>query len=140
MLSRTVNFFRFYSFRICNVHIFISEYEEDLKKSWVWEELYAARNVRPSFHSPLGMWGGFAYTGLFYVLARGKEPWTLKYGAPDHAMLKPAKECKQIEYPRADGKISFDLLGEILFYGAIVSTFLVSQSSSLDHPACALIS
>lgn len=93
--------------------LFIPEYEEALKKSWVWEELYAARNVRPSFHSPLGMWGGFAYTGLFYVLARGKEPWTLKYGAPDHAQLKPAKECKQIEYPRPDGKISFDLLDSV---------------------------
>jgi len=93
--------------------LFIPEYEEDLKKSWVWEEVYAARNVRPSFHSPLGMWGGLAYTGLFYFLLRGKEPWTLKHGAPDHACLKPAKECKQIEYPRPDGKISFDLLDSV---------------------------
>ena len=116
------------------MYIFISEYEEDLKKSWVWEEVYAARNVRPSFHSPLGMWGGLAYTGLFYFLLRGKEPWTLKHGAPDHACLKPAKECKQIEYPRPDGKISFDLLGETLYNGKrhhIVKPYCELQSPGL---------
>ena len=81
----------------------------------MWEELRASRNVRPSFHTPLGLWGGLAYTGLFYVLGRGKEPWTLKYGAPDHAQLKPAKDSKKIDYPRADGKISFDLLGWLVW-------------------------
>ena len=99
-----------------SVFLSSTEYEENLKKSWVWEELYAARNVRPSFHSPIGLYGGLLYGAVFYFLGRGKEPWTLKHGAPDHARLKPAKESKQIEYPRADGVISFDLLGEMLIY------------------------
>ena len=55
-------------------------YEERLKKSWLWKELQMARNVRPSFHSPLGLYGGLAYTGLFYVVLRGLEPWTLSHG------------------------------------------------------------
>lgn len=55
------------------------QYESSIKESWVWKELKAARNVRPSFHSSLGLYGGFMYTGLFYMLARGKEPWTLKH-------------------------------------------------------------
>ena len=48
------------------------------------QELHAARNVRPSFHSPLGLYGGLVYTGLFYAGLRGKEPWTLQHpgGAP----------------------------------------------------------
>ena len=52
-------------------------YEDRIKESWIYPELKAARNVRPSFNTKLGIWGGLAYTGLFYIMARGKEPWTL---------------------------------------------------------------
>lgn len=93
--------------------MFVPEYGENLKNSWVWSELKGVRNVRPAFHNPLGMWGGLLYTGLFYIAGRGKEPWTLSHGIPDHERLKPAKDCKPIEYPRADGKISFDLLESV---------------------------
>ena len=34
--------------------------------------LYLTRNIKPAFHK-LGLWGGMAYTGLFYVLGRGKQ-------------------------------------------------------------------
>lgn len=34
--------------------------------------LNLTRNIKPAFHK-LGLWGGMAYTGLFYVLGRGKE-------------------------------------------------------------------
>ena len=54
-------------------------YEERIRSSSVWKELTAVRNIRPSFHTRLGLYGGLAYTGLFYVLGRGKEPWTLKH-------------------------------------------------------------
>lgn len=57
----------------------MQEYEENLKKSWVWKELYSVRNIRPSCHSMLGVYGGMIYTGIFYWLLRGKEPWTLKH-------------------------------------------------------------
>ncbi|KAL7638240.1 UNVERIFIED_CONTAM: hypothetical protein RMT77_010804 [Armadillidium vulgare] len=92
-------------------------YEENLKKSWVWKELYASRNVMPSFHSPLGLYGGLIYTGLFYALLRGKEPWTFKHSGTDSQRLKPAKESKIIEYPKPDGKISFDLLSSVALTG-----------------------
>ncbi|XP_059480712.1 electron transfer flavoprotein-ubiquinone oxidoreductase, mitochondrial [Neocloeon triangulifer] len=93
------------------------KYEEALRSSYVFKELYAARNVRPSFHSSLGLYGGLMYTGLFYLIARGKEPWTLSHGGADNTKLKPAKDCKAIEYPRADGKISFDLLESVALTG-----------------------
>ncbi|KAK7069482.1 hypothetical protein SK128_004410 [Halocaridina rubra] len=92
-------------------------YEERLKSSWVWQELYAARNVRPSFHTPLGMYGGLMYTGLFYIVLRGKEPWTLKHGATDAKSLKPASDCKAIDYPKPDGEVSFDLLSSVALTG-----------------------
>ncbi|XP_062616270.1 electron transfer flavoprotein-ubiquinone oxidoreductase, mitochondrial-like, partial [Saccostrea cucullata] len=56
------------------------KYEENLKNSWLWKELYAVRNVRPSFNTSLGTFGGVLYTGLFYWIMRGKEPWTLHHG------------------------------------------------------------
>ena len=50
------------------------------------------------------------YTGITTTLTHGKEPWTLQHSKPDHKMLLPASQCKQIEYPKPDGKLTFDLL------------------------------
>jgi len=93
--------------------ITLDKYEESIKKSWIWEELTEVRNVRPSFHNPLGLYGGVAYSGLDTLFFKGKTPWTFKHGPPDYASLKPANKCKQIEYPKADGIISFELLENV---------------------------
>uniref|UniRef100_A0A673GA35 Electron transfer flavoprotein-ubiquinone oxidoreductase n=1 Tax=Sinocyclocheilus rhinocerous TaxID=307959 RepID=A0A673GA35_9TELE len=79
--------------------------------------LYSVRNIRPSFHSYFGLYGGMVYTGIFYWILRGKEPWTLKHNGLDSAQLKPAKDCTPIEYPKPDGKISFDLLSSVALSG-----------------------
>ncbi|XP_047472519.1 electron transfer flavoprotein-ubiquinone oxidoreductase, mitochondrial-like [Penaeus chinensis] len=92
-------------------------YEANIRNSWVWKELHSVRNVRPSFHTPLGLYGGLLYTGLFYILGRGKEPWTLKHGVLDAERLKPAAESKPIDYPKPDGEISFDLLSSVALTG-----------------------
>uniref|UniRef100_A0A672QY53 Electron transfer flavoprotein-ubiquinone oxidoreductase n=1 Tax=Sinocyclocheilus grahami TaxID=75366 RepID=A0A672QY53_SINGR len=97
--------------------LYIPEYEEAFKKSWIWKELYSVRNIRPSFHSYFGLYGGMVYTGIFYWILRGKEPWTLKHNGLDSAQLKPAKDCTPIEYPKPDGKISFDLLSSVALSG-----------------------
>ncbi|XP_076117636.1 electron transfer flavoprotein-ubiquinone oxidoreductase, mitochondrial-like [Mytilus galloprovincialis] len=92
-------------------------YEQKIRDSWVWKELHAVRNVRPSFNTKLGLYGGVMYTGLFYVLGRGKEPWTLSHGGADYTKLKPAAECKPIDYPKPDGQLSFDLLESVALTG-----------------------
>ncbi|CAL1289748.1 unnamed protein product [Larinioides sclopetarius] len=94
-----------------------TEYEKKLKESSVWKELKSVRNIRPSFHSPLGIYGTMMYTGLFYYLGRGKEPWTLSHHGADYGKLKPASECKPIEYPKPDGAITFDLLSSVALTG-----------------------
>jgi electron-transferring-flavoprotein dehydrogenase len=87
--------------------LYLSKYPEMLKRSWLWDDLYKVRNIRPSFQ--LGTLPGMIYTGADMVM-RGREPWTLHHKHEDHSRLKPAKECKPIDYPKPDGKISFDLL------------------------------
>ncbi|XP_005182208.1 electron transfer flavoprotein-ubiquinone oxidoreductase, mitochondrial [Musca domestica] len=91
-------------------------YPEKIKNSFIWSDLNKIRNVRPSFHNPLGLYGGLVLSG-FSIFMGGREPWTLKHAGPDNESLKPASQCKQIVYPKPDGKISFDLLSSVALTG-----------------------
>jgi electron-transferring-flavoprotein dehydrogenase len=93
--------------------VFLFDYEDKMRKSSVWEELKQVRNMRPSFHTKLGLYGGVLYSGLEAYVFRGKTPWTLKHGLPDHAATKTADQYEKIEYPKPDGKISFDILTSV---------------------------
>lgn len=99
------------------VGVYLDTYEPNLKESWVWKELKSVRNIRPSFHSPLGLLGTLAYSAVFYVLLRGKEPWTFRTPKPDAACLTPAKDNKPIDYPKPDNEVSFDLLSSVSLTG-----------------------
>lgn len=57
-------------------------YTDKIKNSWIYKELKAVRNMRPSFHTSLGLYGGLIYSG-FSMLVGGKEPWTLSHGGKD---------------------------------------------------------
>lgn len=85
-------------------------YRDRFDKSWLHDELYRVRNIRPSFHK--GFIPGFIYSAIDTVLLRGKAPWTFKNHA-DHAQLKKAKDCKKIEYPKPDGVLTFDRLSSV---------------------------
>lgn len=91
----------------------LENYEHDYRNSWVYEELYEVRNVRPSFGSPLKLWGGMCFSGLATMITRGGEPFTLKHHKSDALLTKPASEYPKIEYPKPDGKISFDILTSV---------------------------
>ncbi|KAI9328310.1 hypothetical protein DFJ73DRAFT_861836 [Zopfochytrium polystomum] len=93
--------------------ISLSTYEEAYKNSWIHKELYEVRNVRPSFNSPLGLFGGVAWSGLDTLFLKGRYPLTFKHSHPDHVSLKPLKDVKPIEYPKPDGVISFELLDNV---------------------------
>lgn len=88
----------------------LEDYPANLKKSWVWDELYRVRNIRPSFR--WGMWVGLIYSAIDTFLLRGKAPWTFKQHA-DHTTLLPASEAPKIEYPKPDGEVSFDRLSSV---------------------------
>lgn len=93
--------------------VFLYDYEDKLRESSIWTELKQVRNMRPSFHTPLGIYGGIMYSGLEAFVFRGKTPWTLKHHGSDHGSTKLADQCKKIEYPKPDGKISFDILTSV---------------------------
>ncbi|KAG2223004.1 hypothetical protein INT45_012303 [Circinella minor] len=93
--------------------VYLENYEKNIENSWVYDELYAVRNCKPSFHGPLGLLGGLIHSGFSTMISRGKEPWTLKHGKPDWQALEPAKGSKPIDYPKPDGVISFDLLTNV---------------------------
>ena len=93
--------------------VFLYDYEDSLRKSSIWKELKEVRNMRPSFHTPLGLYGGIAYSGLEAYVLKGRVPWTLKHKTPDHAATKPADSYPKIDYPKPDGKISFDILTSV---------------------------
>ncbi|MBL8689920.1 MAG: electron transfer flavoprotein-ubiquinone oxidoreductase [Rhodospirillaceae bacterium] len=88
----------------------IAGYRAALEKSWVWEELKGVRNIRPGFNG--GMWLGLAHAAIDTYLFRGKAPWTLHHHA-DHESLRPAAHFTPIEYPKADGKVTFDRLSSV---------------------------
>ena len=83
----------------------LEDYTSRLKASWLWDELYKVRNIRPSFHK--GLFAGIAYSALDTYLFRGKAPWTFHH-KPDHTQLLPAAETPAIAYPKPDGVVSFD--------------------------------
>ena len=93
-----------------------TDYSDRIKESYIYKDLNAVRNIRPSFHSGLGVFGGILYSG-FSLMIGGREPWTLSHGGADNTKLKPAAQCKQIEYAKPDGKISFDLLSSVALTG-----------------------
>ena len=93
----------------------LGAYPEAFRSSWVWRELHEARNVRPGFR--WGLWGGTLLAGVDQVLLRGRAPWTLRHGHPDHERLRRAADAKPIEYPRPDGELTFDKLSSVFLSG-----------------------
>ncbi|PXX47604.1 flavin-dependent dehydrogenase [Undibacterium pigrum] len=103
-------------------HDELSAYSTAFEQSWLHEELYTARNVKPllkrgTYGSPL-VW-------LDQVVLRGKAPWTLHHSKADHECLRPASECKPIVYPKPDGKLTFDRLS---------SVFISNTNHAEDQP------
>ena len=93
----------------------LSIYEEKFKKSWLYEELHAARNVKPSFS-----WGlilGIIFTGIDQILFRGKLPFTLRHKHADHETLKDAKNMPKIDYPKPDNIVTFDKTSSVYLTG-----------------------
>ena len=92
-------------------HDELSAYPEAFEASWLHTELNKARNFKAWFKK--GLTVGTLMNGLEQFALQGHIPWTLRRDKPDHAYLKPAAECKPIDYPKPDGKLTFDRLSSV---------------------------
>lgn len=97
----------------------MSHYETALKNSWVWSDLHEVRNLRESFHTPLGIWGGILYSGVDSLLLKGRTPWTFhnRKKLTDAQHTQPAYRFRPINYPPPQPPLSTDLLTSLTLTG-----------------------
>ena len=93
----------------------LAAYPEAFEKSWLAEELNQTRNFKNWFKK--GPIVGQLMTGieqwLLPKIGVKSPPWTLHREKPDHVYLQPADQCPRIEYPKPDGKLTFDRLASV---------------------------
>lgn len=94
----------------------LSAYPEAFKHSWLYTELNKARNFKAWFK--YGLRVATLMNGLEQFALRGKMSWTIHHNKPDHSYLKPAAECQPINYPKPDGKLTFDRLSSVFISNA----------------------
>ena len=106
----------------------LSAYPAAFEASWLHAELQRTKNFKLWFKK--GKLVGNLMTGieqwLMPKLGLPVPPWTLHGSKPDHLALKPAADCLQINYPKPDGKISFDKLS---------SVFISNTNHAEEQPA-----
>ena len=100
------------------------DYLNRIKTSWVYDELWRARNYGPLLHK-FGTIIGAPLIWIDQTIFRGKLPFTLHNPNPDYAALTDVSKAKPIDYPMPDGKLSFDLLS---------SVYLSSTNHEEDQP------
>ncbi|KAH9606892.1 hypothetical protein KSS87_019726 [Heliosperma pusillum] len=108
------------AFGLLHQGLMMESYWDNLQNSWIWEELYKARNFRPAFD--YGLIPGLTLSALEHYIMMGRSPWTLKHGKPDHVATNVANRHSPIQYPKPDGVISFD-----------VPTSLYRSNTNHDH-------
>ena len=101
----------------------LERYPEAYKDSWLFDELWQARNFKQWMAK--GLYVGSVMVGVEQFVLGGKFPWTLHHQHADHEMLKPASECTPIAYPKPDGTLTFDRLS---------SVFLSNTAHEEDQP------
>ena len=102
----------------------LEDYEENFKQSWLYKELHQSRNFGAAMHK-FGTWMGGAYNFIDQNLFGGKLPFKLTDPVADHDALKPAAGFSPIDYPKPDGKLSFDKTS---------SVYLSSTNHEEDQP------
>ena len=107
-------------------HDELSGYETGWRDSTVGQDLRKVRNVKPLL-SKFGTLLGTLLGGLdMWTNALGFSLFgTLRHGHSDNEMLEPAAARRRIEYPKPDGKLTFDRLS---------SVFLSNTNHAGDQP------
>ena len=105
----------------------LDAYNAAFQDSWLFDELYRARNFKQWMSK--GLYSGTLMVGVEQTLLGGKFPWTLHHRHADHECLRPASECEPIDYPKPDGKLTFDRL----------SSVFISNTNHEENQPCHLL-
>jgi electron-transferring-flavoprotein dehydrogenase len=96
-------------------HDELLSYPETFEKSWLHAELKQTRNFKQWFKQ--GTTIGTLMTGIeqWFLPKLGikSPPWTIHRKTPDHARLHAAGQVPKINYPKPDGKLTFDRLSSV---------------------------
>ena len=92
-------------------HDELAAYPAAFEVSWLHDELNKSRNFKYWFGKGRDI--ATLMTGIEQKLFMGNMPWTKHRTKPDHTKLKPAAQCEKIEYPKPDGKLTFDRLSSV---------------------------
>eukprot|EP01083_Nonionella_stella_P078391 214534_1 len=84
------------------------DYNDKLRESWVHKELHAVRNFQHAFK--FGFLPGLVHSALDGFIFKGRLPYTLHSSGTDSEKTGKAADFKPIDYPKSDGKITFDIL------------------------------
>lgn len=90
----------------------LTQFAAHFEQSWLFDELYRARNFGPALHKFGALLGG-AFNFIDQNLFHGKLPFTLKDHTADHLQLQEAASCPVLHYPKPDGVLSFDKLSSV---------------------------
>ena len=91
----------------------LTAYTESFRQSWLFDELYRARNFKPWMAK--GLYTGSMMFGIDQMVFGGKAPWTLHHKHADNETLKKKTEASPIDYPKPDGVLTFDRLTSVSF-------------------------
>ena len=109
----------------------LSAYPRTFRRSWVYRDLHRVRNVKPGLK--YGLWLGMLHGGIHMWLNDLKlgfvVPWTLRHRQADYETLRTVDERPKIDYPKPDGRITFDKLS---------SVFISNTNHEEDQP-CHLV-
>lgn len=95
----------------------LEDYDREVKTGKIGKDLKPVRNVKPLW-SKFGLICGLGLGGFdmwMNSLLKFSLFGTLKHGKTDAASTEPADKHKPIDYPKPDGKISFDRLTNVSF-------------------------
>jgi len=93
----------------------VTAYPEAFEKSWLHDELKAARNFKAWYKkgNAVGNMMAGIEQWLLPKLGLKSPPWTIRNRTPDHARLHAASQVEPIRYPRPDGVLTFDRLSSV---------------------------
>ena len=94
----------------------LSDYESDVREGPVGKDLHKVRNVKPLW-SKYGLMASLTMGGVdMWTNSWGFSVFgTLSHGKSDAEATENASKHKQIDYPKPDGKLSFDRLTNVAF-------------------------